>query len=148
KKKFETIQKDFVTLRSKNAQMRQDMISLHESSEILKSVAESIMGQEDKVGSLRNDVTALSAESEKLLARTNEIVSKVRQSVELVERLGDSVDVAKGVLKKFPSQDKVMEELEKLKSEEESLAEKNEALEKLIEAAGGRQMTAKQLSDL
>ncbi len=148
KKKFETVQKDFITLRSKNAQMRQDMISLHESSEILKSVAESIMGQEDKIGGLRTEVSALSAESEKLLQRTNEITAKVRQNVELVERLGDSVDVAKGVLRKFPSQDKVMEALDQLKAEEDSLAEKNDALEKLIEAAGGRQMTAKQFTDL
>src|SRR5512143_1381894 len=127
KKKFEAIQKDFVTLRSKNSQMRQDMISLHESSEILKSVAESIMGQEDKIGALKGEVASLSAESEKLLARTNEITSKVRQNVELVERLGDSVDVAKGVLRKFPSQDKVMEEIDRLKAEEDSLAEKNDA---------------------
>lgn len=148
KKKFEGIQKDFVTLRSKNAQMRQDMISLHESSEILKSVAESIMGQEDKIGALRSDVAALASESDKLLQRTNEITAKVRQNVELVERLGDSVDVAKGVLKKFPSQDKVMEELDRLKGEEEALAEKNDALEKLLEAAGGRQMTSKQYTDL
>ncbi len=148
KKKFETVQKDFVSLRSKNAQMRQDMIALHESSEILKSVAESIMGQEDKIAGLRNDVTALASEAEKLLQRTNEITTKVRQDVELVERLGDSVDVAKGVLKKFPSQDKIMEELDRLKADEDSLAEKNDALEKLLEAAGGRQMTAKQFTDL
>ncbi len=148
KKKFETVQKDFVSLRSKNAQMRQDMIALHESSEILKSVAESIMGQEDKISALRNDVSALSAEAEKLLQRTNEITARVRQDVELVERLGDSVDVAKGVLKKFPSQEKIMEELDRIKADEDSLAEKNDALEKLIEAAGGRQMTAKQFTDL
>ncbi|MFN7991865.1 MAG: hypothetical protein U0R44_06960 [Candidatus Micrarchaeia archaeon] len=148
KKKFELLQKDFSSLRSKNAQMRQDMISLHESSEILKSVAESIMGQEDKIGGLRSDVSALSAEAEKLLQRTNEIVGKVRQNAELVDRLGDSVDVAKGVLKKFPSQEKVMEEIDKLKSEEEAIAEKNAAMEKVLEAAGGRQITAKQFSEL
>lgn len=148
RKKFETLQRDFSSLKSRNAQIRQDMISLHESSEILKSVAESIMGQEDKIGSLRNEVSALSAESEKLIARVNEINSKVKQNVEIVERLGDSVDVAKGVLKKFPSQDKVLEELDKLNREEEAIAEKYQAMEKLLEAVGGKQVTAKQFGEL
>ncbi|MEW6721826.1 MAG: hypothetical protein AB1324_01035 [Candidatus Micrarchaeota archaeon] len=148
KKKFDMIQKEFLNLRSRNAQMRQDMLALHESSEILKGVAESIMGQEDKVSSLRTEVAALSGEAEKLIQRTNEIASKVRQNVDLVERLGDSVDVAKGVLKKFPSQEKVMEALESLKQEEDALAEKNDALGKLLDAVGGRQVTAKQFTEI
>ncbi|MEW6036145.1 MAG: hypothetical protein AB1529_06020 [Candidatus Micrarchaeota archaeon] len=148
KKKFESLQKDFVTLRTKNAQMRQDMLSLHESSEILKSVAESIMGQEDKITTLRGEVAALSQEADRLVEKTNGVSSAVKQNVELIGRLGDSVDVAKGVLKKFPSQDKVMEDLDALRGEEETLAEKTAALEKLLEAVGGRQVTAKQFSEL
>jgi chromosome segregation ATPase len=148
KKKFETVQKDFVALRSRNAQMRQDMLSLHESSEILRSVAESIMGQEDKIGGLRSEVGSLSADADALLKKTNEVVAKVKQNSELVERLGDSVDVAKGVLKKFPSQENVLEEIEKLKSEEDALASKEEDLKKLLEAVGGRQVTAKQFAEL
>jgi DNA repair exonuclease SbcCD ATPase subunit len=147
KKKFEAMQKDFTALRSKNAQMRQDMISLHESSEILKTVAESIMGQEDKIGALRAELGGLTSEADRLLQKANEVSSAVKQNAELIDRLGDSVDVAKGVLRKFPSQEKVMEEVEKLKAEEDSLSEKNEALVKLLEAAGGRQMTAKQFTD-
>ena len=148
KKKFESLQKDFTSLRSHNAQVRQDMISLHESSEILKTVAESIMGQEDKIGGLRTEVRELAAETDRLVEKTNGVASKVKQNLELVERLGDSVDVAKGILKKFPSQEKVLEEINRLSGEEESLSEKIGSLEKIIEAVGGRQVTAKQFSEI
>ncbi len=148
KKKFETMQKDLVALRSRNAQTRQDMLSLHESSEILKSVAESIMGQEDKIGSLKTEMESLTKEAEELSARTNSVTAKVRQNMELMQRLGDSVDVAKTVLKKFPNQEKVMESLDALKSEEEAMMQKTADLEKLLEAVGGRQVTAKQFTEI
>jgi len=148
KKKFEAMQKDLLTLRSRNAQMRQDMLSLHESSEILKSVAESIMGQDDKIGSLRSEVASLSQDADRLAEKTASISSKVRQNVELIERLGDSVDVAKNVLKKFPNEAKVLSDLEKLKAEEDDMAQKTEALGKLIDAVGGKQVSAKQISEL
>jgi len=148
KKKFETVQKEFGALRSKNAQIREDMVSLHESSEILKGVAESIMGQEDKIGALHAEMAQLSQEAESLAQRSEEAVAKVRQNADLIERLGDSVDIAKNILKKFPSQDKVMADLEKLKADEEALAEKNAGLEKLLEAVGGRQVTSKQFAEV
>jgi DNA repair exonuclease SbcCD ATPase subunit len=148
KKKFESMQKDLASLRSRNAQMRQDMLSLHESSEILKSVAESIMGQEDKISSLKSEMEGLSQEAEALAAKTKGVTTQVKQNLDLMERLGDSVDVAKAVLKKFPNQQKVMDDLDKLKAEEEAMAQKSEDLQKLLEAVGGRQVTAKQFSEI
>ena|GEM_PF-812645 len=148
KKKFDMIQKDFTALRSKNAQIRQDMLSLHESSEILKTVAESIMGQDDKIASLKSEMDSLAEEAGKIEARTKAIVTQVRQNADFVERLGDSVDVAKTVLRKFPAQERVLLELDKLKNEEESILEKSESLEKILEAAGGKQITAKQFTEI
>jgi DNA repair exonuclease SbcCD ATPase subunit len=148
KKKFETMQKDLISLRSRNAQMRQDMLSLHESSEILKSVAESIMGQEDKIGNLKSEMASISAEADSLAEKTNRVTAQVKQNAELMERLGDSVDVAKTVLKKFPSQDRILEDLDKLKAEEDAMLQKTADLEKLLEAVGGRQLTAKQFTEL
>jgi archaellum component FlaC len=148
KKKFETVQKDFTSLRTRNAQLRQDMLSMHESSEILKSVAESIMGQEDKISAMRQEMIELTADADRLGEKTKGIVSQVRQNADLMERLGDSVDVAKSILKKFPSQDSVMSELEKLRAEEDAAIEKTRSLEKVLEAAGGKQVTAKQFSEV
>lgn len=148
KKKFEAIKKDFAELRSKNAQMRQDMISLHESSEILKSVAESIMGHEEKVESLHNDMASLSEEADILMEKAKTVSAKVKENVELIERFGDTVTVAKGILNRFPSQEKVFEELDKVKSAEETLVDKAQGLEKLLEAAGGKQVTAKQFAEI
>jgi len=148
RKRFELLQKDFMALRSRNAQIREDMVSLHESSEILKTVAESIMGQEDKITTLHGEMDALVKDAERLDARTKEMIGKVRQNADLVERLGSSVEVARGVLTRFPSQQKVIDELEKTRAREEELAEKAESLERIIETAGGKQVTAKQYADL
>jgi chromosome segregation ATPase len=148
RKKFEAMQKDLIGLRTRNAQMRQDMLSLHESSEILKGVAESIMGQEDKIGTLKDEMAALSAEADSLAEKTARVTAQVKRNAELMDRLGDSVNVAKTVLKKFPSQEKVMESLDQLKADEEAMASKNADLEALLEAVGGRQVTSKQFTEL
>ncbi|MFH1785834.1 MAG: hypothetical protein ABH842_05380 [Candidatus Micrarchaeota archaeon] len=148
KKKFETIQKDFGSLRAKNAQVREDMLSLHESSEILKTVAESIMGQEERIETLRKEAQQISEETDRITERTNKLSKEAKQNLNLMERLGTSVDVAKNILKKFPTQESVMTELEKLKTEENAILEKNESLNKIMEAVGGKQVTAKQASEL
>jgi chromosome segregation ATPase len=148
KKKFESLKKDFSALRARNSGLREDMVSLHESSQILHDVADSIMGQEDKLNEMREEVAAVSREADELMRKATSVSEKVKQNVEIVERLGDSVTVAKGILKRFPSQDKVMEELESLKKSEDALGEKYKSMEKLIAEVGGKQVTGKQFAEL
>ncbi len=148
KKKFESIRKEFVELRSRNARMRQDMLSLQESSEILKGVAESIMGHEERVGGLHEEMAALSAEADGLMKKAKELSARVKENAELTERFESTVDVARGILTRFPAQEKVMAELDRVQKAEDGLAEKVDALETLLEAAGGKQVTAKQFTDL
>jgi len=148
RKKLDVLRKEFTDMRGRNAKLRQDMISLQESSQILKEVAESIMGHEGKVETLRSEMEALAAETDKLMERANGLSATVKGSLELAERYGESINVAKGILSRFPSQEKVMTELETLKTMEEKLIEKTDALEKLLEAAGGKQVTAKQFTEL
>jgi chromosome segregation ATPase len=148
RKKFESVKKDFSGLRSRNARLREDMISLHESTEVLQNVAESIMGQEEKIQGLGKEVAAIAEETDALAKKVNEMDAKAKQNLEVVERLGESVTVAKNVLKKFPSQKKVMGELGELKKEEDRVLDKTKSLEKILEAAGGSQITAKQFAEL
>jgi chromosome segregation ATPase len=148
KKKFESLKKDFSALRARNAGLREDMVSLHESSQILHDVAESIMGQEDRLNQMREEVAAVSREADELLRKSTSVSEKVKQDVEIVERLGDSVTVAKGILKRFPSQEKVMEELDGLKKSEDELAGKYESMEALMAEVGGKQLTGKQFTEL
>ena len=148
KKKFEAMQKEFVAIRSKNAQMRQDMLSLHESSEILKSVAESIMGQEDKIAGMRTEMSSLSEDAERLEGKTKEIVSKVKQGSELMERLGDSVDVAKGVLKRFPSQEKSWRSSRRPKAMRRPWRTISARSRRSSMPSEGKQVTSKQFNDI
>ena len=147
RKKMEEMQRDFASLRSRNAQLRQDMLSLQESTETLGSVMETIMGEEEKVESLRKQMNDLSTEAERLVKSANTVAASVKRDADVVDRVGDSINVAKGILKRFPSQEKVLAELDKLKADEDALAEKNEAAMTLLEAAGGKQVTQRELTD-
>ncbi|MEW6748657.1 MAG: hypothetical protein AB1295_03040 [Candidatus Micrarchaeota archaeon] len=148
KKKFETLQKDFNQIKSQNARMREDMVSLHESSDILREVAESIMGHEDRVGDMRAEMEGLVKEAEALAKKSEAVVSRIRESAELAERLSDSVEVSKSLLKKFPSQEKVMEKMAALESAEKELEEKTAALEKLLQVVGGKKVASKQFDEI
>ena len=106
------------------------------------------MGQEDKLSDMREEVAAVSREADELMRKANSVAEKVKHNVEIVERLGDSVTVAKGILKRFPSQEKVIQELEELKKSEDALAEKYESMEKLMAEVGGKQVTGKQSAEL
>ncbi len=148
KKKFESLKKEFSLLKTRNTRLREDMISLHESSQILQDVAESIMGQEEKIGSIHEEVEAVSKEAEELLKKVEGITKKAKQNAEIVERVGESVTVAKGILKRFPNQQKMVQELESIKESEAELGEKYASMEKLIDAVGGKQLTSKQFTEL
>ncbi|MBN1169840.1 hypothetical protein JXA56_02355 [Candidatus Micrarchaeota archaeon] len=148
KKKMETLNGEFRTLKSRNQSLREDMISLQESSQILRDVAESVMGQEEKIHQMREEVALVSEQAEKMLGKMEEITKKAKNELELVSRLDDSVSVAKGIIKRFPSQEKIMSELGVLKSGEDELEKKYESLETLIEAVGGKQVTSRQFADL
>jgi len=147
RKKFDAIKKDITSVKAKSNQIREDMISLHESSEILKSVAESIMGSEEKVQGIQDELDALNKQSDSLLQKAKAISEKVKESSDIADRLSGTITTAKGVLTRFPSQAKVMEELDKLKSLEANLLEKADAVEGLLSATGGRAMGVKQLAD-
>ena len=105
------------------------------------------MGREGKIGKLSEEMAALSAEADKLTKKSKALSDRVKEHGDIVERLGDTVTVAKGILKRFPSQKKVLEELEGIKEKEQALLEKNKSLEKILEAVGGRQVTAKQFTE-
>ncbi|MFZ5501468.1 MAG: hypothetical protein ACOY58_06120, partial [Candidatus Micrarchaeota archaeon] len=76
------------------------------------------------------------------------VVSRIRESAELAERLSDSVEVSKSLLKKFPSQEKVMEKMAALESAEKELEEKTAALEKLLQVVGGKKVASKQFDEI
>jgi DNA repair exonuclease SbcCD ATPase subunit len=93
-------------------------------------------------------VEDVAAEADALAKRMNEIDRKAKQNLEVVERLGDSVAISKNVLKKFPSQKKVLGELDTLQQEEQKVLDNVNSLGKVLEAAGGRQITAKKFEEI
>jgi len=148
RKKFESLKKEFVSLRAKNNSMHEDMIGLHESSDMLKNLTTSITGQEDSIGKLRNDIKALSKEADELVAKANKVASNVNKSTKSMERYENSINVAKGILTRFPSQKNLKSQFVELEKREKSIEEKMNAMDELLKALGGRQINAKQFSTL
>lgn len=148
KKKYDLLAKEFSQLRSKNAQLRQDLINLEESSEIIRSVADSIVGHEDRFTSMRSELNELSSSSEQLLEKSKQLHAKISEQKDLLGRINDSVTVAKGLMSRFPSSDKLKSEIEVLKQNENSMIEKMSALEKILDVIGGKGNIGKQFIDL
>lgn len=148
KKKLETINKDYKLLKSRNASLHEDMISLHESSEILKDVAESMIGQEEKIQQMKTDIKEVAIEAQAIFDKVKEVNSGVQKQVEMVGRIDDSITVAKGVIGRFPNEDKIVEEIEKIKGLEKALESKYDSIQKLVEAVGGKQLSSKQYDEV
>ncbi len=148
RKRMDALRKDFAELRNRNSKLREDMMSLQESSELLRGVAEAVMGHDEKTAELRSEMERFEADAAQLMAQANAINAKAKENAKMIARFEDTVNVAKGILTRFPDQKQVMSELDALQSGEEKLDEKMQAAEKLIDAVGGKQLTSKQYDEL
>jgi len=148
KAKFEAVRKEFSDIKRRNARLREEVINIQETQGILKEVTTSLKGHEKRMDQLKKDVAQTVKEADMLEKKSAEIVKGVRENAETIERFADSLEVARGILSRFPSQKKLVDELNKLKEEEAKIAEKNASLKKILDAVGGRQVTLKEFQEL
>ena len=124
KKKFDSIKKDFDNIKNANMHMRDDLLSIQESSGVLKEVESSIKKYESKMGETKDELQSLSDAAERLKAESIELAGKIKNDVETLEHFADSIEVAKGILHRFPSQDEIEKELDRIKKVEDSINDK------------------------
>ncbi len=132
RQKFEAIKKDFDNIKNSNAQLRDGLLGIQESSDILKEVESSISKYEDEISKTKSELQALSQSAEKLMTKSTEISERVKKSTQTFEHFADSLETAKGILYRFPSQDEVGKELARIKKVEDSIAEKIKTVSQLL----------------
>jgi chromosome segregation ATPase len=131
KKIFEILKKDFGEIRKACAIVRDDVINLKEASELLKGMGTEIKSYEQNISSLKGELETLMEKAEQVNSRSSDLLRKMKGQTDVLSHFADSVDIAKGVLSRFPTQEKLMDQLEEIDKKEKKIQEKMELLEKI-----------------
>jgi chromosome segregation ATPase len=148
KKRFDLLSKGFNEIKRKNAELREDMRNLKESTEIAGTVGKELKGYEKKTSSMKKDLASLSKQADEMHKKSEEVNKKLKRNLDTIERFSESLEIAKTIVDKFPSQKKLAAELRELSKKEKEIEEKTLAVKKLLEMLGGKQLSAKQAVDL
>jgi len=148
KTKLEEVISEFKETRERSARLRQDLVELQEGRDVLTTIGDSMKDYDKKITGLKKDIDSLSKDAIGLKAMSDKIADTVEKDRDALERFSDSMNVAKGILSRFPSQTTIKEELEKMKKSEKSIDERTKALKKLLDVASGARVTAVEYEDL
>jgi chromosome segregation ATPase len=124
------------------------MVALDEGAEIIKTVGASIKKYEKKLDVTQKEVKPLLKDIEVLAAKAKQMKDQLQEDTDKLERFSDSINIAKGILDRFPSEKRVMEELEKIKSKENAIEEKSKSLDTLLKVVGGSKVAAAEASEV
>lgn len=146
--KFQTLMKEFKELQKRNASLRDSIRELEESSGIVKEVGKSMKDYEKDIRKMKKDVSAMKEEADALAKKSADVSERIREDFETLERFADSMEVAKGIVGRFPSKKGMLAELEEIRKGEKRIAEKSEAIKKLLKATTGKGVGAKEVRSL
>jgi chromosome segregation ATPase len=148
KERHEAIKKEFLEMKRRTTRLRDDMVALDEGAEIIKTVGASIKKYEKKLDVTQKEVKPLLKDIEVLAAKAKQMKDQLQEDTDKLERFSDSINIAKGILDRFPSEKRVMEELEKIKSKENAIEEKSKSLDTLLKVVGGSKVAAAEASEV
>jgi DNA-binding ferritin-like protein len=94
-----------------------------------------------ELGKLRSQLATLQEEAQSFGKR-------MKEEWEAMERFTDSAEVAKSILAKYPTQERVLQELESMQERERSIQEKMDAVEKLLSATGSPNEVLQEFAEL
>ncbi len=132
RKKFDLLKKEFVDMKQANARLREDLIGLHESSDIITAVSESSKKYEGTINDIKSQLSELLKEVEDINIKSSAMSVKIKDDIEAMVHFSDSINVAKGILSRFPSQDKVLKQLDATVEKETEIDSKLAALDKVL----------------
>lgn len=148
KERHEAVKKEFLEMKRRTTRLRDDMVALDEGAEIIKTVGASIKKYEKKLDVTQKEVKPLLKDIEVLAAKAKQMKDQLQEDTDKLERFSDSINIAKGILDRFPSEKRVMEELEKIKSKENAIEEKSKSLDTLLKVVGGSKVAAAEASEV
>jgi chromosome segregation ATPase len=148
KAKLNQIVKEYKTTRERSVKLRQDLIALEEGKDVLKTIGDSMKGYDKHITSMKKEISLLSKQAGDLKEKSDKINAKVEKDKDTLERFSDSMNVAKGIMSRFPSGKNISAELEKMKKSEAEIDERTKALKKLLEIASGARVAAVEFETL
>ncbi|MFH1222201.1 MAG: hypothetical protein V1492_03895 [Candidatus Micrarchaeota archaeon] len=148
KKKYDSLAKDFADVRNRNSSLREDLISIKEGTEIVTTVSGSLNDYVKNTSTLKKELAELSSQADTLFEKVRDVDARVKESFDTIGRFSDSLETAKGIVTRFPSQEKIREEVEDLRSKEKDIEDKLNALKKILELAGGTKVSAAEAEEL
>jgi len=148
KKKFDQLAKDFMEIKRRNAELREDMRNLKESTEIVDMVGKELKGYDKNTTKMKKDLAKLSKQADEMHKKAEEANKNLKKNLDTIERFSESLDIAKSIVTKFPSQKQLSDELKALSEKEKDIEKKTETVKKLLDMMGGKQLSAKQAVDV
>jgi len=148
KNKLDSLSKDFTEIKRRNSNIREDIINLKEGSQIVSMVGGSIKDYEKNAASLKKELSKLTKDADQLFEKVKGVDEKLKENLDTMERFSDSLDVAKGIVTRFPSQKKLEDEIGLLMKKEREIEDKMEALKKLLRIVGGKRVSAREAETL
>ncbi|MFH2106139.1 MAG: hypothetical protein ABII22_02680 [Candidatus Micrarchaeota archaeon] len=136
-KKLDKLKLEFKDLAKNNFKVKEDMRNLTETAELSQSIADAIKTHEKRTESMKKEMQGMLKTMGDVQKRSAEMLEEIKGDADTVERFADSIDVAKDIMKKFPSQKEVNAKVAELESKENDLGEKMEAMEKLLSEVSG-----------
>ena len=133
-RKVDELHREFKAIHEREGRLKENMRSLGEAGEIVQEMAGQLGRYESNIGKMKKEFAHLQGQIQALQEEGQRFSKDVGEQLEAMERFNDSLDVAKNILANYPSQSRVMQELEQLHAREKSIEEKMNAVEKLLAA--------------
>jgi len=134
--RFMELKKEFSEIRKRNSSLRMEMENLKETTDILGSVEKSMKKYTADVSNMGNEIKGLTKELNDVRKKSDDISKKLKRDMDKMERFSDSIDVAKSIMTKFPSQTEITKEMKRIEQIEKSVEDKIDAVHKLMNAVG------------
>jgi len=134
KDRFNELKKDFNDIRKRNSSLRMEMENLKETSEILTSIEKSMKKYTGDVSNMKTEIGILTKSLNDVRKKSDDISNKLKKDMDAMERFSDSIDVARSIMTKFPSQKELSEEMKRIEKIESGIGGKINSVEKLMKA--------------
>lgn len=148
RKRFDSLSRGFSEVKRRNAELRDDMRNLKESTEIVGMVGKELKGYEKNTFKMKKELSQLSKQADEMHKKSEEVNKKLKRNLDTIERFSESLEIAKTIITKFPSQKKLATELKELSDKEKEIEKNTLAVKKLLQMLGGKQLSAKQAMSL
>ncbi|MEK6981720.1 MAG: hypothetical protein AABX38_02210 [Candidatus Micrarchaeota archaeon] len=131
KRALENLRKEFSEIKRACGLVRDDMLSLKETGDVIGEMGKEIKIHEQEITGMGKELKDLMDAAEQVSQRSEALFEKLKKNEDIVSRFNDSLDIAKGVFTRFPTQEKLENEIEKINEKEAKAEEKLDAFEKI-----------------